>query len=555
MTFKGVPVHRLGTLFLCLCLLGQAGCFQRHEPADFVVINGPDPESLDPAIITSQADGRIVSALFDGLTRFNAVTAHAEPALAKRWEISGDGTVYTFHLRDGLKWSTGGRITAHDVVYSWRRAINPDTASDYAGMLFYVKNAEAINSGKLTDLSRLGVRAIDDKTVRVELIAPTPFFLELCAFWALAVVPEKAITQHGDQWCLRQPLPVSGSHTLEFWHVRDRVRLRKNTHYWDADNTRNNVVDFLPVEAPATAINLYEAGQADIIWDKSLVPIELLDALSQRPDYHKFDYLGSYFVRFNTTKKPLDDPRVRKAMALAIDKAGLVAKYTKGGERLANHFVPPGTGNYSSPEGPTHDPVLAKRLLAEAGFPEGKGFPTDFEYLFNSSEVNKNIAVELQRMWHETLGIQVKLRQAENKVYLAAQSALDYHVTRSSWIGDYNDPNTFLDMFMRCSARQRRYSSPTNCRSSRCFFTSASIFTIRTASAASTRTSSISTQSAPFTPRNTHLRRKSEKMCFNASLLPWFLRHLPPFSPGNQLAEDSSAWASRFFDSPATVEK
>ena len=455
MTFNGAPVHRLGTLFLCLCLLGQAGCFQRHEPADFVVINGPAPESLDPAIITSQADGRIVSALFDGLTRFNAVTAHAEPALAKRWEISGDGTVYTFHLRDGLKWSTGGRITAHDVVYSWRRAINPDTASDYAGMLFYVKNAEAINSGKLTDLSRLGVRAIDDKTVRVELTAPTPFFLELCAFWALAVVPEKAITQHGDQWCLRQPLPVSGSHTLEFWHVRDRVRLRKNTHYWDADNTRNNVVDFLPVEAPTTAINLYEAGQADIIWDKSLVPIELLDALSQRPDYHKFDYLGSYFVRFNTTKKPLDDPRVRKAMALAIDKAGLVAKYTKGGERLANHFVPPGTGNYTSPSGPAHDPGLAKRLLAEAGFPEGKGFPTDFEYLFNSSEVNKNIAVELQRMWHETLGIQVKLRQAENKVYLAAQSALDYHVTRSSWIGDYNDPNTFLDMFMTQNGNNR----------------------------------------------------------------------------------------------------
>ena len=455
MTFNGAPVHRLGTLFLCLCLLGQAGCFQRHEPADFVVINGPDPESLDPAIITSQADGRIVSALFDGLTRFNAVTAHAEPALAKRWEISGDGTVYTFHLRDGLKWSTGGRITAHDVVYSWRRAINPDTASDYAGMLFYVKNAEAINSGKLTDLSRLGVWAIDDKTVRVELTAPTPFFLELCAFWALAVVPEKAITQHGDQWCLRQPLPVSGSHTLEFWHVRDRVRLRKNTHYWDADNTRNNVVDFLPVEAPATAINLYEAGQADIIWDKSLVPIELLDALSQRPDYHKFDYLGSYFVRFNTTKKPLDDPRVRKAMALAIDKAGLVAKYTKGGERLANHFVPPGTGNYTSPSGPAHDPGLAKRLLAEAGFPEGKGFPTDFEYLFNSSDRNKNIAVELQRMWHETLGIQVKLRQAENKVYLAAQSALDYHVTRSSWIGDYNDPNTFLDMFMTQNGNNR----------------------------------------------------------------------------------------------------
>ena len=455
MTFNGVPVHRLGTLFLCLCLLGQAGCFQQHEPADFVIINGPDPESLDPAIITSQADGRIVSAMFEGLTRFNAVTAQAEPALAKRWELSGDGTVYTFHLRDGIRWSTGEPITAHDVVYSWRRAVDPATASDYAGMLFYVKNAEAINGGKLTDLARLGVRAIDDQTVRVELAAPTPFFLELCAFWTLAVVPQKSIEQHGDLWCLSRPLPVSGSHTLDFWRVRDRIRLRKNERYWDAANTRNEVVDLLPVEAPATAINLYEAGQADVIWDKSLVPTELLDALSPRPDFHRFDYLGTYFVRFNTTKKPLEDPRVRKAMAMAIDKAQLVAKYTKGGERLATHFVPPGTGDYTPPSGPAHDPALAKRLLAEAGYPGGDGFPADFEYLFNSSDLNRNIAVELQRMWRDTLGIQVKLRQAENKVYLAAQSALDYHVSRSSWIGDYNDPNTFLDMFMAQNGNNR----------------------------------------------------------------------------------------------------
>ena len=156
MTFKSVPVRLAGTLFLCLLLLGQAGCFQRHDRADFTVINGPDPEALDPAIITSQADGRIVSAMFEGLTRFNAVTAQAEPALAKRWEITDDGTVYTFHLRENLRWSTGEPITAADIVYSWQRAVNPLTASDYAGMLFYVKNAEAINSGKSHDLTQLG---------------------------------------------------------------------------------------------------------------------------------------------------------------------------------------------------------------------------------------------------------------------------------------------------------------------------------------------------------------------------------------------------------------
>ena len=238
-------------------------------------------------------------------------------------------------------------------------------------------------------------------------------------------------------------------------------------------------------------------------------------------------------------------------MALAIDKARVVEKYTKGGERPAGHFVPPGTGNYTSPSGLTHDAGLAKRLLAEAGYPGGKGFPTDFEYLFNSSPLNKNIAVELQRMWRETLGIQVKLRQAEHKVYLAAQSALDYHVTRSSWIGDYNDPNTFLDMFMTQNGNNRTgwanadydrlirlanattdpakrnelvpparrpSSSPTSCRSSRCSSTSALIFTARSASAASIRTSSTSIQSVPFTPRKTR-RQKNNKSIFNASHL------------------------------------
>ena len=455
MTFKSVPAYLTGTLFLWFLLLSQTSCFQQYEPADFTIINGPDPEALDPAIITSQADGRIVSAMFEGLTRFNAKTAQAEPALAKSWEISNEGTTYTFNLREDIRWSTGEPITSQDVVYSWRRAINPLTASDYAGMLFYIKNAELINSGKIKDLNLLGVTAIDSKTVRAELTGPTPFFLELCAFWTLAVVPEKSIKKYGDQWCLSKPLPVSGSHELDFWNVRDRIRLTKNKNYWDALNTRNNIVDFLPVESPSTAINLFESNQADVIWDKSLVPSELLDVLSTRPTFHKFDFLGTYFLRFNTTKKPLNDNRIRKALSLSIDKSKIVEKFTKGGESIANHFVPPGTGKYTSPKGLNHDIQLAKKLIAEAGYPDGDGFPKDFEYLFNSSELNRNIAVELQRMWKENLGIKIKLRQAENKVYLSSQSSLDYHISRSSWIGDYNDPNTFLDMFMSQNGNNR----------------------------------------------------------------------------------------------------
>ena len=177
--------------------------------------------------------------------------------------------------------------------------------------------------------------------------------------------------------------------------------------------------------------------------------------LSTRPTFHKFDFLGTYFLRFNTTKKPLNDNRIRKALSLSIDKSKIVDKFTKGGESIANHFVPPGTGKYTSPKGLNHDIQLAKKLIAEAGYPDGDGFPKDFEYLFNSSELNRNIAVELQRMWKENLGIKIKLRQAENKVYLSSQSSLDYHISRSSWIGDYNDPNTFLDMFMSQNGNNR----------------------------------------------------------------------------------------------------
>jgi oligopeptide transport system substrate-binding protein len=181
------------------------------------------------------------------------------------------------------------------------------------------------------------------------------------------------------------------------------------------------------------------------------VPTELVDALLQRPDFHTFDYLGTYFIRFNVTKKPFDDPRVRKALALAIDRERIVKKITRAGEQAAFHLVPDGTANYRPPDGLGYNPELARKLLAEAGYPGGRGFP-HFEYMFNaaaggSAKIHENIAIELQQMWHDELGIQMDLRQLEWKVYLSAQSHLDFELSRSSWIGDYDDPQTFLGMF------------------------------------------------------------------------------------------------------------
>lgn len=436
----------------CLLLLSfLVGCVRREPPADLTIINGAEPESLDPAIVTAGADMRIVSSLFEGLTRQEPVAARAVPGLAERWDISPDGSRYTFHLRTNLRWSTGGPITADDVVYSWLRELNPATASDYAGQLYYLKNAEDFNTGKITNASLVGVHAPDRFTVCVELNHPTPFFLDICAMPLTCVVPRQAIEPHGDQWLNARPLPVSGAYELAAWRLNDKVRLRKNPRYWDAANTQSGIIDLLPGGTPNTALSLYERGQADIVWDNELIPSELLDVLLLRPDFHSHPYLGTYFVRFNVTRKPFDDARVRRALALAVDKERIVNRITKAGETTTSHLVPGETANYVSPPGLGHDPAQARALLAQAGFPGGRGFPR-FEYLFNAgaggTKLHENIAIELQQMWHDELGIEMELRQVETQVFWGLQSRLEYAVSKSSWIADYNDANTFLGMFL-----------------------------------------------------------------------------------------------------------
>ena len=422
-----------------------------EPPADLTIINGAEPESLDPAIITGQPEFRIVIGLFEGLTRLDPQTARAIPGLAQSWEISPDSLTYTFHLRTNLLWSTGEPITADDVVYSWLRSLNPATASDYAGQLYYLKNAEDYNTGKITDPSRVGVHALDKFTIRAELNHPTAFFLDLCSFPTLYVVPRRTIEKFGDRWLMARPLPSSGPFELACWRLNDKIRLQKNPRYWDAANTQSQIIDLLPVGSPTTSLDLYQNGQADIVWDKDLVPVELLDVLLARRDFHAFNFLGTYFIRVNVTHKPFDDPRVRRALALAIDKNRIVKKITRAGEQTASHLVPSGTANYLAPDGLDYNPALAKKLLAEAGYPDGKGFPR-FNYIFNAAaggaaKMHENIAIELQQMWHDTLGIDMELRQLEWKVYLGAMERLDYDLARSSWIGDYNDPQTFLGMF------------------------------------------------------------------------------------------------------------
>ncbi len=450
----GCSLRRLTALTLCLL----AACSVSEPKADLVFINGPDPETLDPALATGVEDLRVLPGLFEGLARYDPASGRAIAGLAEKWEISADGRVYTFHLRDKLFWSPGQPITAEDVVYSWRRVLDPSTASEYAGQLYYLKNAESYNNGSLKDPAQVGVHALDARTVRVELNNPTPFFLDLCAFQTLAVVPRQVIARYGGQWMRASPLPTSGPYLLDSWRLNYKIRLRKNPFYWDAANTKSEVIDYLSVSAPNTALNLYQAGQADVIWDVATIPNELLPELKKRADYHTFPTLGTYFFRFNTTQKPFHDARVRRALALAIDKQRLVARFLHNGETVASHLVPDGAANYQPVAGLGYDPPLARRLLAEAGFPGGQGFPR-FHYLIDASggggRIHEQLAVELQHMWEAQLGVHVELVQMEKKVYLAAQNRLDYDLARSTWIGDYNDPNTFLDLFRSNNGNNR----------------------------------------------------------------------------------------------------
>jgi len=428
-----------------------SACARREAPADLTIINGGEPESLDPAIVTGQVEMRAVRGLFEGLTRLDPKTARPIPGLAESWEISPDGRIYTFHLRTNLTWSTGEPIAAGDVVYSWIRALNPATASGYAGLLFYLKNAKDFNAGKIKDASRVGIQALDKFTVRVDLDQPTAFFPDVCAMPVASVVPRQTIEKQGDRWLMAKPLPVSGPYELVYWRLNDKIRLQKNPRYWDATNTQSEIIDLLPVGSPNTALNLYECGQADIVWDKELVPGQLLDVLIRRPDFHAFSYLGDYFIRFNVTRKPFDDPRVRQALALAVDKERIVKKISRAGEQPASHIVPDGMAHYTSPAGLGHDPERARKLLAEAGYSGGRGFPR-FEYVFSApasggDKLHENIAIELQQMWHDELGIQMDLRQLEAKIFYTAQAHLDFDLSRSSWTGDYDDANTFLGLF------------------------------------------------------------------------------------------------------------
>lgn len=317
---------------------------------ELVINNNAEPRTLDPAIMTGVLEFRVADALFEGLTAYDPKTGEPVPGVADLPEVSADGLTYTYRLRE-CYWSDGKPVTAHDFVYAWNRVLDPDTANDYAYILYYIKNAEkrkdpSKNGGKVLDPSEVGVRAEGDRTLIVTLEHPTPFFRHLTAFMTYYPVRKDVVEAHGDRWTRPEAIVGNGPYVLKEWKVKEFLLLEKNPRYWRAAAVRQPRIRFLPIEDRMTAFNMYEKGQIDWL---TRVPTQIIDELRRRRDYRASTYFGTSYYSFNVKRPPLGDRRVRRALGLAIDREMICEMITKAGQEPAYHFVPPGIPGYTSP--------------------------------------------------------------------------------------------------------------------------------------------------------------------------------------------------------------
>ena len=450
-------LSHLGFLLLTFLLFACSG--GGPTPVDmgiekqiYHVGNGGEPSGIDPHTTTGMPEYHIQMALYEGLVSKDPKSLEIEPGTAERWEVSQDGLQFTFHIRENAKWSNGDDLTAEDFVWSWMRALSPALGNQYAYSLFTIVHAEDFYLGKIKDFSQVGVKALDKKTLQVTLHSPTPYFLSLLDHHSMFPVHRASIEQAGDfddrssQWALPEKFVGNGAFTLKSWEPNKLLVVEKSEHYWDASTVKLNEIHFHPIDNGATEERMFRAGQ---LHKTNSLPIEKIAGYSESkaPEFHLSPYLGTYFYRLNTTIKPLNDVRVRKALAMSIDRELLVEKVTKGGQLAAYNFTPPDTQGYTPRAKLEFNIEKAQKLLAEAGYPNGEGFPK-LEILFNTFEDHRKIAVTVQQMWKQALNIDVTMQNQDWKVYLSNTRTMNYQIARAAWIGDYLDPNTFLDMFV-----------------------------------------------------------------------------------------------------------
>jgi oligopeptide transport system substrate-binding protein len=526
-------------------------------------ITGAEPQTLDPQYMTGQPESRIAAALFDGLVEYDEKTVTPRPSLATSWDIKENGTLWIFHLRKDAKWTDGTPLTAHDFVYSWRRAVSPELAAPYSSMMYesikianakaysaqmafvrdpatgrfltegdmeragehgplvftgetpvnydlppatntatqtpaatttaatttndttsgesasspklvlkdpyFLLPADAEERGKILNgdhktahfmegkefvaatKENMGVRALDDYTFEVTLEAPTAFFHKIILHQFFRPVPRQSIEKYGDAlWVKPGNIVTSGAFKLTEWSPYEKIVVDRNPLFWDNANTKLDQIIFPSIEELTTGMNMYKAGEIDATQSNEVPPPWRNQIKETKKDYVFGPYLQTEFVAINTGIKPLDDPRVRRALSLAINRQ-IIADQAPGRQPLTA-FTPPMDG-YENGQGTGYNPDEARKLLAEAGFPGGKGFP-QIEIVYNTAESTKQTMEFIQSMLKRELNIKVELTNQEWRVYLenTRSDKMNFNgLSRRGWIGDYVDPNTFLDLMTSAS--------------------------------------------------------------------------------------------------------
>ncbi|MDC0693620.1 ABC transporter substrate-binding protein [Klebsiella pasteurii] len=433
------------------------------EKQELVRNNGSEPSSLDPHKVESDVENNIISDLFEGLVSVSP-TGEIEPRLAEKWE-NKDNTVWTFHLRPGVTWSDGTAITAQDIVWSWQRLVSPLTASPYAsypGNMHIVNGAEIAQGKKAPET--LGVKALDDATLVVTLTQPNAAFLAMLAHPSLVPLDKVLISRYGDKWTKPEHMVTSGPYKLSQWVVNERIVAERNPRYWDNAHTVINKVTYLPISSETADVNRYKAGEIDIVYT---VPInqfaQLKKTMGDQLDVSP--QLATYYYEFNTTRPPFNDPRVRRALNMALDKDIIAEKVLGQGQRPAWLISQPDIGGVE-----LHNPEYAswprdkriaeaKKLLSEAGYNESH--PLVFNLLYNTSESHQRIAIAASSMWKKNLGVEAKLQNQEWKTMLDTMHTHNFDAVRYAWIADYDDAATFLNNFRTGdSENTSQYSNP-----------------------------------------------------------------------------------------------
>lgn len=446
-------IRLLTTTALCLCLFScqkESQVDRATREGILLLGNSNDPKSFDPQVTSGVLESNINRALFEGLVVFHPSDDLAAPG-GVAFEVTPDetSTVWTAKLRPDAKWSDGRQITAEDFAFSYERLLTPELGAKYAEMLYFIEGAEAFNKGEAKDFSSVGINVIDPQTFTITLRGPTPFFKEILKHYTWNPVPKHkvleygSIAQRGNDWSKPKNLVGNGPFRIKSFRRNDHIEVERNPHYWGAENVTLNGIRFLPISNTFTESRMFRDGQLHVSY--SAAP-EVVDYMKKHnPSVLRQErYLGTDFYRFNTTRKPLTNVLVRRALSMAIDRKALCDNVFRGSTPA--YGITPPMGDYDPPHGADFDPEQAKKLIAEAGFPGGKGFPR-LKLLIASKETAATMATAIQAMWREHLGVEVEIENKEWTAYLLATQTLDYDIVGAGWIGDFIDPLTFLEIW------------------------------------------------------------------------------------------------------------